>query len=159
MKYYRIAHKGPYLCQISLTHDKNVSQGHFRLYVFHNYSHPCVSTRLDFPVLVSIKIRLNMKWTWNMKKMFTVYHRTCIKQKINRINNWTCWIMSCILFQLIDNSPHAVRTPTLKHVEKMFGFENVQLHLKLENMQTTGKVLFFADFIRYIIMHISIKDT
>ena len=43
--------------------------------------------------------------------------------------------------EVLYASPDIVQTPTLSHVQKMFpGLENVDLYLKLENTQTTGKV-------------------
>ena len=41
---------------------------------------------------------------------------------------------------IIDASPHCVRTPLLQHVQTMFDLDpSIDLHLKLENMQTTGE--------------------
>lgn len=42
--------------------------------------------------------------------------------------------------EAIKESPMVFRTPTLQNAESIFGFQNqCRLHLKLENMQNTGK--------------------
>ena len=42
--------------------------------------------------------------------------------------------------EAIKESPMVSRTPMLQNVESIFGFKNrCKLHLKLENMQNTGK--------------------
>ena len=47
-------------------------------------------------------------------------------------------------YKIVKASPHCVRTPLLKSVEKL-GFwkceDDTKVHLKLENMQTSGKTL------------------
>ena len=42
--------------------------------------------------------------------------------------------------EAIKESPMVFRTPMLQNAESIFGFQNrCKLHLKLENMQNTGK--------------------
>jgi len=42
--------------------------------------------------------------------------------------------------EAIKQSPMVIRTPILQNAESIFGFQNrFKLHLKLENMQNTGK--------------------
>ena len=42
--------------------------------------------------------------------------------------------------EVVDSSPYTVRTPLLSNVQQMFPEldPSIELHLKLENMQTTG---------------------
>ena len=43
---------------------------------------------------------------------------------------------------IVDKSPLVVRTPLLKNVGKIFGLpDEYEVHLKLESLQITGKVL------------------
>ena len=48
-------------------------------------------------------------------------------------------LLYVILLQIVDTSGHCVRTPMLKHVESLFGMKDIDLYLKLENMQITGQ--------------------
>ena len=41
--------------------------------------------------------------------------------------------------QCIDKSQLIYETPMLTNVEAMFGFKNIKLFLKLENMQNNGR--------------------
>jgi len=42
--------------------------------------------------------------------------------------------------ETVKESPLVFRTPMLQNAESIFGFQNrCKLHLKLENMQNTGK--------------------
>lgn len=43
--------------------------------------------------------------------------------------------------EVIDRSPDVVRTPLLRHAQSMFPTldQSIDLYLKLENMQTTGR--------------------
>ena len=44
--------------------------------------------------------------------------------------------------EIIKKSPMVYRTPLLQNVQNMFGFgDQFKLHLKMENMQNTGKIL------------------
>lgn len=57
-----------------------------------------------------------------------------------------------------------VRTPLLREVQAMFpGVEDIRLHLKLENMQTAGNVLFasliITTILRYVYCRIRVANT
>ena len=48
--------------------------------------------------------------------------------------------------QVVNSSPHCLRTPMLHAVQKHFGIdERVRLHLKLENLQKTGSDSSYID--------------